>query len=82
LTDIVYYKQVGDTALTLASQQGHLEVVEVLVQAGADKEKQDKVRPGYCAFGSLLSAWLILCLVHRMGARRSCGQQSVVSWQW
>jgi hypothetical protein len=24
---------------------GHLEVVKVLVQAGADKEKQDKVDP-------------------------------------
>jgi hypothetical protein len=27
----------------MAAEKGHLEVVKVLVQAGADREKQDKV---------------------------------------
>jgi hypothetical protein len=39
----VYRKKYGKTALMLAAEWGRLEVVKVLVQAGADKEKQDQV---------------------------------------
>ena len=35
--------QNGDTALILASAYGHLEVVNVLLAAGADKEANDNV---------------------------------------
>jgi ankyrin repeat protein len=39
--------ELGRTALMLAAQNGHLEVVKVLLQAGVDREKQDK--DGYTA---------------------------------
>ena len=42
----LYYiimSQKGDTALAWASYNGHLEVVKVLLIAGADKEAKDKV---------------------------------------
>jgi ankyrin repeat protein len=34
----------GHTALILATISGHLDVVKFLVEAGADKEHEDKVR--------------------------------------
>ena len=42
----LYYiimSQKGDTSLAWASYNGHLEVVKVLLIAGADKEAKDKV---------------------------------------
>ena len=39
----ILMSQDGDTALTWASYIGHLEVVKVLLIAGADKEAKDKV---------------------------------------
>ena len=42
-TSAYFALQEGDTALTWASYIGHLEVVKVLLTAGADKEAKDKV---------------------------------------
>jgi hypothetical protein len=41
-----------------AAERGFLAVVTVLVKAGADKEKQDQVRPGYYVLGYLQCAFL------------------------
>jgi ankyrin repeat protein len=40
---MVYCEQDGDTAVMLAAEKGHLEVVKVLVQVGVKKEKQNEV---------------------------------------
>ena len=34
----------GETALILASKEGHTAIVELLLGAGADKEAKDEVR--------------------------------------
>ena len=39
-----HFIQEGWTALIRAAENGHLEVVRLLLQAGADKEKTTKVR--------------------------------------
>ena len=37
-------QQKGSTALTFSAQNGHAAVVEMLLEAGADKDLQNKVR--------------------------------------
>ena len=44
--------QAGDTALILASFSGHLEVVQALLAAGADKEVKNQVGGGW-----VVSSW-------------------------
>jgi hypothetical protein len=71
-----------------AAYFGHLELVKMLVQAGADKEKQHQVSAvrgcdGIVLFWSVcvLTAGLISIVVSRIGARRSCGQLRMVIWR-
>jgi ankyrin repeat protein len=58
-------EQDGNTVLMWAAERGYLEVVKVLVQAGADKEKQDKVKPGK-----------VCCITCRALSDKSCYSQN------
>ena len=44
-SDLPSAAQNGNTALMKAAYKGHLEVVKQLLEAGADKDVQDKVQP-------------------------------------
>jgi hypothetical protein len=44
----------GWTALTGAATGGHTDIVMALIEAGADKEATDNVRPSYLLIGLLL----------------------------
>lgn len=58
-------KSSGKTALQVASHQGHKEIVQILLTAGANLELQDEDGDSalhYSAFGSVLYAPTISCI--------------------
>lgn len=60
-------KQENRTALQVAAHQGHLQVVQVLLNAGAKMEIQDgdgDTAIHYAAFGSVFLRFALFCVVH------------------
>jgi uncharacterized integral membrane protein len=60
LTDVMNYVQIGRTALVLAAEKGHLDVVDALVKAGADKNSKDEVCC-YLSMGKCASCRVLTC---------------------
>ena len=66
MNELYIRSQLGETPLLAAAHNGHLDIVNILIVAGADVNIADS--------DGILSMLLMYYLLFRMGASSHCGQ--------